>query len=269
LTLHVSEGARVQGARARRSRFYLALTVLLLLMVFVGFARTFYLRPFFEQPSGWQLDRLPWVYLFHGTVATAWFALLVVQSALVHSRKIGIHRKLGFAMAGLAVLVVTTGVLAVLDSTPRRVGMGLLDPGNLGEMRAQSVPLFLDLLSLVVFTAAVGTAMVFRTRVILHRTLILVGSMAFMVVTLVRILGLIPGIPGSLFLPLVVVFFLVSPIALLIHDWVTLRRFPAYAFAGLAALLLMAGLTFVIPSTEWGFRLFLRYLSGGYGSALL
>lgn len=264
MTLQVS-----QGTRAQRSRFYLALTVLLLLMVFLGFARTFYLRPFFEQPSAWQLDRLPWVYVFHGIVATAWFALLVVQSALVHSRKIGIHRKLGFAMAGVAVLLVVTGVFAVLNSTPRRVGMGLLDPGNMAEMRAQSVPLFLDLLSLVVFTLAVGTALVFRSRVSLHRTLMLVGSMAFMVVTLVRILGWLPGIPGSLFLPLVVVLFLLSPMALLIHDWVALKRFPAYAFAGLAALVLMAGLTFVIPSTDWGFRLFLRYLSGGYGAALL
>lgn len=255
------------GARVQRSRFYLALTVLLLGLVFTGFARTFYLRPFFEQPEGWQLDRLPWVYVVHGTVATAWFVLLVVQSTLVQSRKLRIHRKLGFAMAGVAVLVVITGVLAVLDSTPRRVAMGLLDPGNLGEMQAQSFPLILDLLSLVVFTVAVGTALVFRTRVVLHRTLMLIGSMAFMVVTLVRVLGLIPGIPGSLIIPLVVMLFLPSPIALVIHDWVADRRFPAYAFAGLSALVLMAVLTFVISASEWGFQFFLNYLSGGYGTA--
>lgn len=255
--------------KPKRSRFYLALAVLLLLLVLVGFSRTFYLRPFFEQPSGWQLDRLPWVYMFHGIVATAWFVLLVVQSALVQSRKIWIHRRLGFTLAGVAVLLVITGVLAVLDSTPRRIGMGLLDPGDAGAMRAQSVPLFLDLLSLVVFTVAVGTALAFRTKAVLHRTFMLVGSMAFMVVAVARILGLFPDIPGGLVLPLVVVLFLLSPLALLIHDWVAQRRFPGFAFLGLSALVLMAALTFVIPSTEWGFRLFLKYLSGGYGSALL
>lgn len=258
-----------QGARAQRSRFYLILTALLLLLVFVGFARTFYLRPFIEQPRAWQLDRLPWVYVFHGLVATAWFVLLMLQSALVHSRKLGVHRKLGFTMAGVAVLLVVTGVLAVLDSTPRRVGLGVLNPGDLAEMQAQSLPLVLDLLSLVVFTVAVGTALVFRTNAILHRTFMLVGSMAFMVVTLTRVLDLIPGIPGFLFVPMVAVLSLLGPSALLIHDWVTHRRVPPYAFAGLTAIVLMAVLTFVIPSTEWGFRLFLTYLSGQHGLALL
>lgn len=258
---------RVTGSE--RSRFYLALTVLLLLLVLVGFSRTFYLRPFFEQPSGWQLDRLPWVYVFHGIVATAWFVLLVTQSALVHSRKIWIHRRLGLVMAGVAVFVVITGVLAVLDSTPRRIEMGLLDPGSMAAMRAQSVPLFLDLLSLVVFTVAIVMALAFRSLAVVHRTSILVGSMAFMVVALARVLGMIPGIPGALVLPLIVVLFLLGPLALLIHDWAAHGRFPVFAFIGLASLVLMAALTFVIPSTDWGFRFFLNYLSGGYGSALL
>jgi hypothetical protein len=257
------------GASTQRSRFYLILAALLLLLVFVGFARTFYLRPFFEQPRAWQIDRLPWVYVFHGIVATAWFVLLLLQSALVHSRKLGVHRKLGFASAGVAALLVVTGAFAVLNSTPRRVGMGLLNPSNIAEMQAQSLPLVLDVLSLVVFTAAVGTALVFRTNAILHRTLMLVGSMSFMVVTLTRVLDLIPGIPGSLFVPVVAVLSLLSPSALLIHDWVVHRRFPPYAFAGLTAILLMAVLTFVIPSTEWGFRLFLTYLSGPHGLVLL
>ena len=245
------------------------MTCFLLLLVLVGFARTFYLRPFVEQPPDWQLDRLPWVYVVHGIVATSWFVLLVVQSALVHARKLAVHRTLGFALAGVAVLVVITGVLAVLDSTPRRIGMGLLDPLSAAEMQGQAVPLVLDLFSLIVFTACVGTALVFRARVVLHRTLMLAGSMAFMVVTLARVLFLFPGIPGTLVLPLVGLLFLLPPIVLVLHDWISYRRFPVYAATGLLALVLMAVLTFVVSSSDWGFQFFLQYLSGGHGAALL
>ncbi|WP_291788042.1 hypothetical protein, partial [Cecembia sp.] len=141
--------------KQHHSRFYLIITILLLLFVLIGFSRTFYLRPFFEQPERWQLDQLPLVYVIHGIVLTAWFMLLVLQSALINLRKVSIHRKLGFAMAFLAVLVVFTGVQVVLDSTPRSIRMGLLDPESISEMRGQSFPLFLDLLSLVVFTGAI------------------------------------------------------------------------------------------------------------------
>jgi len=40
-------GAEGLSARDRRSRFFVGMSVLLMLLVLVGFARTFFLRPFF------------------------------------------------------------------------------------------------------------------------------------------------------------------------------------------------------------------------------
>lgn len=133
----------------KRSRFYLILTVLLLLLVLLGFGRTFYFRSFFEQPVRWQMDRLPWLYVVHGVAMTAWFVLLVLQSALINLRRHQVHRKLGYALAGLAVLVVVTGLQAVLDATPSRLELGLLDPADPNSIRGHMLPLYLDLLSLI------------------------------------------------------------------------------------------------------------------------
>ena len=245
--------------KTHHSRFYLILTTILLLFVLFGFTRTFYLRPFFEQPERWQLDRLPTVYVIHGIILTAWFLLLLIQSALVNVRKVAVHKKLGYAMAVLAVLVVFTSIQAVLDSTPRSIRMGLLNPENMDEMRGQSIPLFLDLLSLVIFTIAIGATMVFRKNPVLHRTAVLIGSMAFMVVALVRATFFV--FPDSGMLLPAVLFFLL-PILLVVHDWILFKRFPKYAVGGLIILGLMVPLAFFISSTHWGYQFFLTYLSG-------
>ncbi|MGY6523081.1 MAG: hypothetical protein ACXIUD_15215 [Mongoliitalea sp.] len=245
--------------KTQYSRFYLILTIILLLFVLIGFTRTFYLRPFLEQPERWQLDRLPTVYVIHGIILTAWFLLLVIQSALVNTRKVAIHKKLGYAMSVLAVLVVITSIQAVLDSTPRSIRMGLLNPENMDEMKDQSFPLFLDLLSLVVFTIAISIALVFRKNPLLHRTAVLIGSMAFMVVALVRATFLV--FPDSDILLSAILFFLL-PILLMVHDWILFKRFPVYAFVGLISLVLMVVLTFVIYSCDWGYQFFLAYISG-------
>ncbi|MGY6741177.1 MAG: hypothetical protein ACXIUQ_00465 [Cecembia sp.] len=245
--------------KSSHSRFYFIITFVLLLFVLIGFTRTFYLRPFFEQPERWQLDKLPLVYVIHGIILTLWYILLVMQSAFVNIRKVSTHRKLGYAMMVLAVLVIVTGIQVVLDSTPRSIRMGLLDPESLNEMREQSIPLFLDLSSLVVFTITLGIAFIYKSVPILHRTAILIGSMSFMVVALVRAAFFVFPTFGLL-VPAILFFLL--PISLIIHDWVLLKRFPKYAFAGLVLLALMVPFAFFISSKDWGYQFFLTYLSG-------
>jgi hypothetical protein len=250
----------------RRSRFYLILTVALLMLVLLGFGRTFYLRAFFEQPIRWQMDRLPWVYLVHGVVMTAWFALLVVQSALINLHRQAVHRKLGYALAGLAVLVVVTGMLVIFDATPSRVELGLLDPGNLVAIRGHMLPLYLDSLSLIVFTGAISVAILYRTNRVLHRTMVLIGSMAMMAAVLGRLVGLLgPGLSFVQFVVLTLVLMFAAPTALLMHDWIRYKRFPKPAFVGLGVLIAMVGLALVLPGTEIGLQFFLKHLSGWRG----
>ena len=251
---------------AKHSRFYLTLTIALLLLVLLGFGRTFYFRPFFEQPLRWQMDRLPWLYVIHGVAMTAWFVLLVLQSALINLRRHPVHRKLGYALAGLAVLVVVTGLQAVFDATPSRLELGLLNPADPNSLRGHMLPIYLDLLSLIVFAGAVTTAIVHRGNRVLHRTMMLIGSMAFTNAAIARLLG---GLPIELnfaqFVALTLSLFFAGPIALLVHDWLTLKRFPSYAFIGAGVLLAMVALALYLPGSEWGLQFFLDHLSGWRG----
>ena len=70
-------------------RFYTWFVVCAFLIVFAGFARTFYLRPVFQTRG------LPLLLHLHGFLFTAWFVLFFVQARLVARHRVDLHRKLG------------------------------------------------------------------------------------------------------------------------------------------------------------------------------
>ena len=79
---------RVQLPGRRYDRFFFAgMIVVLLAIVFVGFARTYYLAGLLHAP-------LPAPILhIHGALNTAWMILLLVQTLLISTRNVAIHRK--------------------------------------------------------------------------------------------------------------------------------------------------------------------------------
>jgi len=70
-------------------RFYTAAALLAIVVVFIGFSRTYYLKAWFGAPA------LPLLTHVHGAVMTTWFVLFVVQTWLVSTRRVSLHRKLG------------------------------------------------------------------------------------------------------------------------------------------------------------------------------
>src|SRR6185295_2421075 len=92
-------------ARPKRSDsvFFPLMAIAMALVVFVGFAPTYYLR---EQFNGPPLNLLR---MIHGAAFTGWIALLVTQTGLIAANRRDVHRKLGVAGAGLAVLMVILG----------------------------------------------------------------------------------------------------------------------------------------------------------------
>ena len=79
-------------------RFYTWFVVCAFLIIFAGFARTFYLRPVFQTKG------LPLLLQLHGFLFTAWFVLFFVQARLVARHRVDLHRKLGVVGAVLAPL---------------------------------------------------------------------------------------------------------------------------------------------------------------------
>jgi hypothetical protein len=161
------------------------MSVILLLTVFAGFARTLYLRPFFDVPA------FPaYLLLAHGGVLSLWFLWFFIQTTLVASGRINEHRRMGMIGAGLAVAVVTVGSATLLGAVPRRIALGASIEENLWPLAAL---IWTNLSSLVGFAGFAAAAIVLRRRPAAHKRLMLLASISLTPAALVRI-GALPAL---------------------------------------------------------------------------
>src|SRR5262252_10325356 len=107
-------------ARARTSdrAFYTGMAVAAAFAVALGFSRTYYLRTHF------QATPLDIEFHVHGLVFSAWIALFVAQTSLVAAGRTGWHRKLGWAGACLAVLMIAVALNAAVHGAHRDIAAG-------------------------------------------------------------------------------------------------------------------------------------------------
>jgi hypothetical protein len=144
--------------------FFPAMSVLIALVVFIGFARTYFLAGLFHAKP----LPAPIVHV-HGAVFTCWIALLVVQSSLAGSGHVRIHRKLGLAGLALAPAIVVLGALVAVEMLNRFAPIPAVDSNGifavaLSEITGFAVPVFF--------------AFGFHRRPAFHKRLILVGTIA-------------------------------------------------------------------------------------------
>ena len=102
----------VLGSRTRMSReriFYSGMAIAILIVVFGGFSRTFYLRPYFAQ-----VQPLIPLLILHGVVFSSWIVLLIAQTTLVAAKRTRTHMRLGIAGAILAALMVVIGTVTAI-----------------------------------------------------------------------------------------------------------------------------------------------------------
>jgi hypothetical protein len=85
--------------KTRRSKFFLAIGFIALFAVLVGFAKTFIV------PMSAGSFKAPLSIHIHGTFAFSWVILFLIQSLLVHSKKVRIHMRLG--LLGVFIVAVT------------------------------------------------------------------------------------------------------------------------------------------------------------------
>jgi hypothetical protein len=112
-TAAVSE-SKHQVRPGRYDRFFFsALAVLVMIAVFAGFARTYFL-------AGWFRAKLPNVIVhIHGALFTLWVVLLVAQVGLVAVRRPRWHMRLGVAGMFLAPLMVSSGFATLVVAIKR------------------------------------------------------------------------------------------------------------------------------------------------------
>lgn len=93
--------------------FFSAMATVALVVVLVGFARTYFLAGFFRAPLPNLLVHI------HAAAFTSWIVLLITQISLVTARRVDLHRPLGQLGFALAMLMVVLGVLTASDGLAR------------------------------------------------------------------------------------------------------------------------------------------------------
>lgn len=95
--------------------FFPVMAVLILICVFLGFARTYFLAGMIHAP-------LPsWIIHVHGALFSSWILLFLVQVSLVSGRRLDLHKKLGLFGFGLSCVMIVFGLLAARNSLMRGI----------------------------------------------------------------------------------------------------------------------------------------------------
>ena len=153
-------------------RLYILAAIVTPLIVLAGFARTYYLKPFFGTPD------LPGrIVHLHGIVMTAWVLLFITQVSLVATRRTRVHQRLGIVGGVLAALVVIVGILTALFAAARGASPG---PPALAF-------LIVPLGDMLIFSVLIGLALYFRRNLQVHKRLMLLAAINLLTPAIARI----------------------------------------------------------------------------------
>jgi hypothetical protein len=214
------------ATRDKKLRWYFpTVSGVVLAAVLVAFSRTFFLRAFFDVPS------MPAYLYVHGVVLTAWFVVVFAQTVLVARDRTAEHRRLGVVAAVVGVLVVLISAYVLIRAVPRGFAAGLPIEAIKGVVLG-------DLVSLVWFSAFVGTGLYLRRRPEIHKRLMIASCFVFSGPVNARLAHLGLGVPQLSLIPLP----LFVPA---VYDLITLRRLHRGTI--LVALIFVLTLVVTVP----------------------
>jgi hypothetical protein len=213
--------------------------VLLTLLVFLGFARTFYLHNLFSMPAPSSFLKV------HGTLMSAWIVLLALQTALISAQRVSWHRRLGLAGAAVAVSIIPIGCMATVQAAKREV------LAHSEYLVGQLNVLGLELTQVVLFAVLVSMALWRRNQPSTHKRLMVVATLCIVPNAIVR-LAIISGsdfFQSNLHLLYLWTLLVAGVIA---ADTIRQRKIhPAFAWGGLAVVLGFYAAWYVSRTAAW------------------
>ncbi len=217
-------------ARVGRSKFYVGVALLITVIVFTGFSRSFY---------GTVVAGVahPWIIHVHAAVYVGWLALLITQTVLAARGQIALHRRVGAFGIGYAVLVFVLGLIVSVA-----VPVIHVRAGDWPMARAEQF-LPVPLGDMVLFGGFFGAAIAYRRQPEIHKRLILLAAVAIMFAAVGR-LWFVDSIPVRLavwYTPVLVA---------MAYDLFTRRRIHPVYWMGAAAMG-VAFLRIPLGRTEW------------------
>jgi hypothetical protein len=222
---------------ARDRTFFIIMAVVAALVVFTGFAPSFFLAV--ANPGARPLEL---IYHFHGAVFSAWMAFFIVQNVLIARGNRALHVRLGTFGGLLGCAMIVMAFWVTLHAT--RAGFG----GPLGalpdKIQAMAVPFF----DMFVFAPLFFAGLYYRRRSPeAHKRLMLMATVGGL---LGAAIGRAPLFVGELQrqLYLYLALILAGPA----YDLITRRRIhPAYLFALVPCLLLLTSMRLRIGASDW------------------
>lgn len=213
--------------------FFVGMAVAAAVTVFLGFARTYYLKSLFPMPA------FPWLFHIHGALFTAWMLLLILQVSLAASRRIALHRRVGLIGGLLVAPMLVSGSMAAIaaargqgpiSAAVARGQLTRVGPG-LPPLEGMVVPLT----TMLLFGVFAGAGLSYRRRPDVHKRLMLLATIAMLPAAIGRAMARLFGIANpALFFGATGLFVL----AIVIYDRRRLGRVhPVTLWGGLALML--------------------------------
>lgn len=244
-TIASPAAVRIRNDRA----FYTGMGLAIAATVIWGFAPSFYFARWMEAPP--TTPDIGPLLILHGTAFTAWVALMVIQPLLIASRNLKLHRKLGYAGAGVAAAMVALGNLAAIAA----MHGGFRGLGDVYVFYA--VPFF----AINSFAVTIFFAVRWRNFADTHKRLILLSNAALLGAAIARIpLGAIQSAAPFSFIfgPDLII------LAGMAYDWRSRGRVHRVWLYGGALMVASQILMMAVMGTAWWHR-FAEAMAGLWG----
>jgi hypothetical protein len=165
----------------RDDLFFGAMGLIIALLVFLGFAPTFFLAARYAGPP------LSVLRIVHGTLFTSWIVLYNVQVLLIANDRVRVHRALGVVGAMMATAMVPLGIALAITA----VREGHAPPG-IPPLSFLAIPLF----DMAVFAPLVAAGIYFRRRGDVHKRLMLLATLSLVAAAVARLSRMVPIPPA-------------------------------------------------------------------------
>jgi hypothetical protein len=214
--------------------FYFAMSLLIAATVAWGFGRT--IGPRLIHPA----IAPPWILYVHGTAFCSWVLFFILQSALIRTHNVKLHRRLGWFGLGLGCAMIILGVSTAIAVMRIRFGQ----THDVGALAFRIVPFY----DMVCFSTFLALAIYWRKKPEFHRRLILIASCTLTAAAF----GRFPHM-GPFFYPAVDVLILLGAA----RDWIVNRRIHQAYWYAVPAIVLGQAFTMytVIHSSAWWLRI--------------
>jgi hypothetical protein len=221
----------------RARRFFLMLSGLCVIIVFAGFAPSYYLKNVIHAPPA-----LSVMTHIHGVIFTAWVLVFLTQALLISRGSAALHRRLGMLGVMLFGVVIAVGVATALNAGR----LGHAPPGAPTPLAFMALPL----IGLAGAASLVIAAVWNRSRSDAHMRYMIAGLIA-MTPPATHRLAIGAGFVDHAILICLVIMDVLLVIAM-VYDYATLKRVhPAYLWSAGVLILVQTGVAWAFQSPAW------------------